>query len=102
MTLRDPIAGETPTFPGLDVRKNLLLRDHSGFPRIIEQPARIDHWAHIAQGLEPIDFASALHSYTRGIKIHGHHIPCLENIAESFGHFARVKLTGRDAVSEEN
>ena len=70
--------------------------------RVIEQAAGIHHRTNVAERFEFDDFAGCLDRDGGGVEINCHHVAVFQNIAETFGDFARIQLAGGDGVAEEN
>ncbi len=78
------------------------LRDHPGLARVIEQPARIHHRAHVAQRLEPIDLARVLNRHRARVQVHRHHVARLQHFAQPVHRFTGIQLARGDGVAEED
>src|SRR5579862_8977842 len=76
--------------------------NHSAFSREIEEPAGIHHRAHVAKGLEFEDLPTGFNRDRLGIQINRHHVTRFQEVAKTFGQFARVEFAGGDAIPEEN
>ncbi len=81
-----------------------LLRggNHPALPSVVEQPAGIDHRTHVAERFERIHFAGRFEGHSAFVQINRHHVAGFEDLTQTAGAFARIKLAGGDGVSEKD
>src|ERR1700761_5744883 len=71
-----------------------LFGDHTALAGVVEDAAGVHHGADVAEGFEMVHLAGGLDSNGGFVEVHGHDVAGLEDFAEAFGEFARIKFAG--------